>query len=1033
MIPLNYHKSLEHLHVGCEEPHSYFIPYTSKEQAILGQRDKSELFRSLCGEWSFSWYPSERYLDNFTAPDWSPDSSDRLSVPMSWQMALGRGYDTPQYTNVDYPFPVNPPYVPADNPCGLYDRHFYISKAELEQKKIYLVFEGVDSCFYVFVNGKLAGYSQVSHSTSEFELNSFLSAGDNRLQVLVFKWCDGSYLEDQDKIRLSGIFREVYLLFRESTHIKDIFVRPALNRELTKGRLICELSLSGASEAEYSLYSPDMEHMISGSSNGCFEICVDRPLLWSDEVPSLYYLMIRLGGEWICQRVGFRRFEVCGRVLYINGQKVKARGVNRHDTHPTLGAATPYEHMLKDLMILKQNNINMIRTSHYPNDPRFLELCDLLGFYVCNEADLESHGMIKFRTWDALTDDPVWEKAYLDRAKRLMERDKNRTSVLMWSVGNESGIGRNHRKMADYFHKRYPDCIVHSEDISKRAARHELAYNQQKSDDEVGDSAADWINTDYVDIDSRMYPPVSECLELYINNEKQNKPLFLAEYCHAMGNGPGDLEAYWQLMMNNDCFFGGCIWEMVDHSVNIGKNGRDAYVYGGDLGNVVNYGNFCVDGLLYPDRRPHTGMLEAKQVFRPCRVTEFDKDTQTVRLKNLRYFTDLSDLYLTYTVEQNGKRLYEGVVDALNIPPQTEAVIHIGECLSLAEHGFCSLNLSFRQRTSTAWSEAGYEVCFEQFTWEAPEKNQADTKSMGKLSLKENKNGFCIQDGKTEYFIDRYKGLPTSILFGGKELLTYPITPNIWRAPVDNDRWIKTEWERKMMHLLHVHCMSCEVIEAGEEKITVSAELKMAADSWMPLLTIMALYEVKPLSGIAVSYDVQLHRTEPFLPRFGVQFNMPKEFETLEYFGFGPYEAYEDKCHASKMGEFKTTVSEHFEHYIRPQENMAHKGTRWVRLSDADGCELLMLNTEQTKSFSFNCAHYTPMQLTETAHDYELTPISDTVVNLDMRHSGMGSASCGPELSEELRVKDEHFDFSFRLLPAECESVDPYGNIYFKT
>ncbi len=1031
MIPLIYHRSLTHLHVGCEEPHSYFIPHTSEESALSGDREKSQCFRSLCGEWKFSWYPSERELADFTSPEYDSESADSIAVPMSWQMALGRGYDTPQYTNVDYPFPVDPPNVPNENPCGLYERSFYIDKTELETRRIYLVFEGVDSCFYVFINGKLAGYSQVSHCTSEFELNSLLKEGENRLQVLVFKWCDGSYLEDQDKIRLSGIFREVYLLFRASIHIKDVFIRTVLNDDLTKGRIICELSGEALKDAKYRFYSPDMKLLKEGDYTPDLEIPIDSPLLWSDETPILYYLTVSLGGEWICQKIGFRRFEVKGRVLYINGQKVKAKGVNRHDSHPILGSATPYGHMLRDLIILKQNNINMVRTSHYPNDPRFLELCDSLGFYVCNEADLETHGMIKFRTWDALTDDPSWEEAYLDRAKRLMERDKNRTCVLMWSVGNESGIGRNHRCMADYFHNRYPDCIVHSEDISKRAARHELAYNQQSSDDGKLSADAEWINTDYVDIDSRMYPPISECLELYINNEKQNKPLFLAEYCHAMGNGPGDLEAYQQLILNNDCFFGGCIWEMTDHSVNIGKDGKDAYVYGGDLGNVVNYGNFCVDGLVYPDRRLHSGMLEAKQVFRPCRAVAFDLKKETVTLKNLRYFTDLSDLSLTYSVEQNGKKLFGKTLDALSIPPQTESDIQL-DGISSFEGGLCALNLEFKLNRETSFGACGDQVCFEQFTWESPMKAPERILKKKEFGLRESTKSFYIHDGDTVYSIDRFNGLPTSITYKGSEMLTSPIMPNIWRAPIDNDRWIKAEWERKMMHLLRVHCGSCDIIEARDDSIKVCAELKMAADSWLPLLTLKAIYSVSPNNGMTVSYDVKLHRTEPFLPRFGVQFAMPRAFEGLEYFGMGPYEAYEDKHNASKMGEYSTTVRDHFEHYIRPQENMAHMGTRWVRLSSAQGCELLILNTEDNKDFSFNCSHYTPWQLTETAHDYELTPLDDTVVNIDMRHSGIGSASCGPELDESLRVKDERFGFSFRMLPTDTKAFDPYDIIYFK-
>ena len=538
MLEFNYHQDPKQLHIGCEKPHAYFIPYQSEAAANTTNRANSDFFYSLCGEWSFRYYDALHKVPNFIAPEWEFGKGDRLPVPMSWQYAKGRGYDTPHYINVNYPIPVDPPYVPVDNPCGLYERTFEVDGDVLANKKIYMVFEGVDSCFYLYINGKFAAYSQVSHMTTEVLVNDFLVEGENRVQILVLKWCDGTYLEDQDKIRSSGLIREVYLLARDAVHIEDIYTRTALNDDFSRAFITTELTLMGAAEVCCRLVSPTGEEIASSKNtvDGTrdFAIQIENPVLWSDEDPNLYVLYLQCGNEVIRQEIGIRRFEIKGKVLYVNGKKVKGKGVNRHDSHPQLGSATPVEHMLRDLYILKANNVNMIRTSHYPNDPRFLELCDRLGFFVCDEADLETPGFCMFGKWDALTDNDEWRDAYLDRAERMMERDKNRACVLFWSVGNESGIGKNHEAMAAYFHERMPGCFVHSEDLSRR----KMDLYKKASHEERTKMR---FTADYVDIDSRMYPSLWEMKHYYFENPQMEKPFFLCEYSHAMGNGPETL------------------------------------------------------------------------------------------------------------------------------------------------------------------------------------------------------------------------------------------------------------------------------------------------------------------------------------------------------------------------------------------------------------------------------------------------------------------------------------------------------------
>ena len=1019
----HYHLSQEHLHVGCDKPRAYFIPYGSDAAAKTGNRALSDRFLTLCGEWSFRYYRSMGDVEDFTAPDFSAEW-ERLNVPMSWQMALGRGYDTPQYTNVRYPFPVDPPHVPDDNPCGLYEREFEIDAKTLKSRKVKMVFEGVDSCFYLFVNNRFVAYSQVSHMTSEIPVDDYLVAGKNNVKVLVVKWCDGSYLEDQDKIRLSGIFREVYLLLRDPVYLTDIYTRTSLDGDFAKATVSAELNLNGKADVAYRLVDPNGAELAKGSllveNKAILELPVAAPMLWSDETPALYELYLTVGGEHIRQEIGIRKYEIRGKVVYINGKKVKAKGGNRHDSHPQLGAATPMDHMLRDLYILKAHNVNFIRTSHYPNDPRFYELCDRLGFYVCNETDIETHGMQPAGNWDELTDSPDWTESYLDRAERMFERDKNRACVLMWSVGNESGTGLNHRLMSEYFHKRAPGCIVHCEDASRRFFN--LYGNANTAEERKK------IDCDYIDVDSRMYITTDECVNVYIKNKNISKPLFLCEYSHAMGNGPGDLEAYWELIYRYDAFFGGCVWEMLDHSVDIGTPGNPKFIYGGDMGNVLNDGNFCVDGLVYPDRRVHTGMLEYKQVLRPVRLTAFDAQKQTVTLRNLRYFTSLTDLDMVWSIERNGKTVKQGRVLSLNVLPQYRKTykLDLGDLSKL--DGFCYLNLSFRSGVAHPWAEQGAEVGFEQVRLDVAEMQKRSQKTVVQtFDAVEDEACIRITDGACVYTVDRRHGLIASVVGDGKEFLTTPIKPTVWRAPTDNDRKVKPDWIKVGFDRMATKCYECRLVKQTENEIVVVAKLSLGAQARRPVLRMDVTYTFTRNEGVTVTTAAErCAEFAQFLPRFGYTFQMPADCEQLRYFGRGPVESYRDKRHASHMGLFTTTVTEHFEHYVRPQENMAHTDTHWLEVANLAGHGLLATGALDSATFSFNCSHYTPEQLVSTAHDYELVPMEETVVHIDYMQSGIGSNSCGPRLAPEWQMNEKTFGYSFRLLPVRVNDVCPF-------
>lgn len=1022
----SFHKSQEVLHYGCEAPRAYFVPYHSEQSALTDNRAASARFFSLCGDWDFKFYPAPSMIEDFTAEGFCTCGFDKMTVPRSWQTVLGKGYDTPNYTNVNYPYPVDPPHVPDINPSALYVRNFELTEDYLSGKDIYINFEGVDSCFYLYINDKFVGYSQVSHMTSEFKITDKLNVGKNTIKVLVFKWCDGSYLEDQDKFRYSGIFREVYLLARDKVHISDLYCRQSINAKYTQAVLRVETELSGKAQIDYKLLDPKGHEESGGSitldGSGAFEMLVANPKLWSDETPVLYTLVIKCGDEHIVQYVGFRTIEIKNRIVYINGQKVKVHGANRHDSHPILGSATPTDHMLEDLYILKRHNFNMIRTSHYPNDPRFYTLCDKLGFFVCDETDYETHGMQRIGDWDYFSREEAWTESLLDRVQRMFERDKNHPSIIMWSLGNESGVGENQEKMSNYIKSRLPGAIVHCEDASRRL------WNPNTKPGAIKDAGkyTGLYELDWYDVSSRMYPSFPEMKE-YLADKKYTKPYFLCEYCHAMGLGPGDLKQYWDLIFANDHFFGGCVWEMIDHSVATGDDiyNDPHYVYGGDFGDFPHDGNFCVDGLVYPDRRPHTGIKEHKAVLKPFVISEVTADG-SFRIKSRRYYTSLEDLSLYWSVECDGKIVRDGVISELKVAPQRSRKYKLDlEGLELC--GICTLNFSVRQIKSTPWAPAGFEVGFHQEKLEAAERVSKDEAcKTNKVVVSEDDKAIRVTVGETSYKFCKTCGLIAAIKDNGKDMISSPMTPTVFRAPTDNDRRIKSDWYNSGFDRTAVKCYSVSV-DASDDCAVIKASLSLGAKLLAPAAKIEAEYTVASTGELSVMMDVKVAENLPPLPRFGLQFEMPEGNEKLEYFGMGPGESYIDLRNSSYLGHFTSKVSDNFEPYVRPQENMAHADTEWVAVTNESRHGLLVV--ADGKPISFNCSHFTPHQLASTRHDYELVPKKETVVNIDYRHTGIGSNSCGPSLLPEFRFSEKEFTFKFRILPAVLGNVDPFSKL----
>ncbi len=1005
----DYHKTNKVLHVGCEKPRAYFIPYADESTARAAFRDESCYFKTLIGTWQFLYFSTVDEIKD--VPSLSFLSADKLRVPMNWQNELGAGYDTPHYTNTNYPFPVDPPHVPNHNPCGVYRRSFTLTKSQLSGKDIMLNFEGVDSCFYLFVNGKFLAYSQVSHGTSEINITNAVHPGENDITVAVLKWCDGSYLEDQDMFRASGIFREVYLLFRDKARIDDIFVRTDISDDFSSATVSVDFATNAPLLVKYELKDACGEIISSGSVDVTDGQSVriaelKAPRLWSDESPYLYLLTLSAGSEVICLDVGIRRIEISGNVILINGKKVKARGVNRHDSHPLLGHATPIEHIRRDLNIIKSSNLNMVRTSHYPNDPRFYKMCDELGLYVCDEADIECHGIGIYKNGNEIVDSADWSESFLDRARLLLERDKNHPSVIMWSVGNESGPGLNHRLMVEYYKRRDPSRLVHAEDESRRAWC--IDKDEKRG---VSSSVPSSQYREYLDFESRMYPSLEELREDYVGEDKKF-PFFMCEYSHAMGVGPGDLRQYWELIRSNDNFFGGCVWEFTDHSVATGDDVYEnpKYTYGGDFGDYPNDANFCVDGLVYPDRRPHTGLRELKQISAPLDVKFEDG---SLKVRSYRFFESLTDISLVYTVEENGEAVYSGRIAELDVLPECERDYAI-TLPKTDEDKFTTLNIYARQNRATAYSPIGHEIGVWQFILSEP-KRAAAVKSGG---FSEGDDGFFARVGEAVFTVSRTTGLLSSIVSEGEEMLVSPLTPTLWRAPTDNDMNIKLQWFKHELDKLTTHLYSVKLTDDG----SVVAELSLGAAPLPPAARLTMRYGISDDGRITVSCDAKISDSLPMLPRFGFMMTLPEGFENVRYFGYGPYESYEDMRLASRLSYFRTTVSESFEHYVRPQENMAHFGCRIADVSSVSGHGLIYL----ADSFSFTAQHYTPLTLTHTRHDYELVKDKETTVIVDYRNSGIGTNSCGPELSREYRIEEKDIHFEFSILPAFTGNVNPF-------
>ncbi|MBE5786339.1 MAG: hypothetical protein E7324_02230 [Clostridiales bacterium] len=981
-LSLNYHEDPRSLHIGCLPPRAYFIPCANGKEALaIREREQSSRYQSLCGDWHFCLFPTAREVpSSCIQPAFDPALLKKMPVPGCWQ---SHGYDQKQYTNIEYPIPCDPPLVPIDNPTGLYLKDIEIPADDQIRQ---LVFEGVDSCFYLYINGQFAAYSQVSHSTSEIDITPFLHPGKNRIALIVLKWCDGTYLEDQDKARNTGIFRDVYILSRPRNYLRDFTVVTHL---MEKKALLLGRTEGSAHTA--SLFAPDGQKICCASiEDGAFEMQVENPALWNAEHPFLYTLLIEGDQEAVAQKIGLRTVEIKQGVFCINGQPVKLRGVNRHDSDPWTGSVISPEHMKRDLSIMKAHYINAVRTSHYPNDPRFMEYCDEMGFYVIDEADNECHGLTRsdsfysYDRWHFFADSPDWKDALLDRSQRLVIRDKNRCSAVIWSMGNESGFGVNYVHCADWIHAYDPTRPVHYETTENRKTN-------------------GWYDP-CVDVVSRMYPTPQWCKE-YFQHPGEDRPLVLCEYSHAMGNGPGDLKAYWDIIEAEPRFMGAFVWEWCDHAFYDGDNpdGTPRFLYGGDNGEFPHDGNFCVDGLVSPDRIPHNGLKEVKAVYQP--VTAVTEEGQ-LALINRYDFTNLSGISCCWEVTEWGKTIARGECPCPAVPAHGKAPLSL--LLPPAEGQQC-LNLRFIRK------EDGAECGFSQFELSAVPAADLFPKKCGDApAVKESLWETEVTAGDLSFRFDKKTGCLKAIAKEG-HLIADQGKITIWRAPTDNDRNVRNMWQTWGYHRMNTRCLSLAA-RAEKEKVIVESTMHLGAVYLANLGVISARFTIAPGGEMDVEMDVQLaehdKKEEDFLPRFGLQFILPGAMDQVEYFGMGPHACYCDKRQSAHLSLFRLNAKEMMEHTVKPQENASRYDTRFASVTNAKGEGLRIIGLPRVE---FSCCPWTPEEIAAAPHDFDLPPVSKTVLHIDYKQSGVGSNSCGPMLDPAFRLKEKVFTFRFRL------------------
>ncbi len=993
------------LHEGTCQNRSYYVPF-SDDEIPQTMADSNSVTMLSDDDWNFRYYQNPDEVEKFYKNDFDFSNFDTIPVPSCWQTL---GYDNHQYTNVPYPFPYDPPFVPAENPCGAYVKIFEIDEDQLNMKH-YLNFEGVDSCFYVWLNENYIGYSQVSHSTSEFDVSEYIQEGFNKLSVLVLKWCDGSYLENQDKFRMSGIFRDVYIMHRPQNHIRDFYIKTKLDSLYKNATISINFDWNGTQEPlSVTLVNPKGDSIGTKTViKNSVQFEVKNAILWNAENPQLYKIIIKSKNEFIIEETGIRSFEIKGKIFYLNGKKIKFKGVNRHDSNPITGYTVSREDYIKDLLLMKHHNINAVRTSHYPNAPWAMQYFTQLGFYVIAESDIETHGttaIYKGEGNDWTYDEPFradnnmgilchnneYEASFLDRVQRNVIRDKNCTCVCMWSLGNESGYGPNMEKCASWIKSFDKDFLVHYESS---------IYQMEGYENDVSN----------IDVLSHMYASpedVDTIVHTYLD-----KPLVLCECSHAMGNGPGDLKDYFERLYKYDEFAGFFVWEWCDHAIFMGKTikGKDKYFYGGDFGDSPNDGNFCMDGLVFPDRTPHSGLLEFKNCACPVQISAVNAKKGTFKIENKYDFLNLKDaVTIEYEIESHGMSEETGIISELTIEPGCSKEIEL-DC-SIPTEPNTYINFTIHQAKATITTPEEHLLGFCQMQINPWKKEKIELEEASQIEIEDFLTEYILYGDEFTYCFDKRKGTFTSIVNFNKVITEQPIELNIWRSPTDNDRIIRHEWEKAGYNRTCVKVYNV-CLKKTKNAVKITTESSLSAISIQRILTLKTTWTIFNDGTINIHIDAEKDPIFPFLPRFGLRMLLPKTYSHVSYLGYGPNSSYSDKHHASLYGDFSLSVKDMHENYIKPQENASHWNCTYVELTNKK--DMAVLVTPE-KPFSFSTSEYTQEELTNKKHNFELEKSDYTELCLDAYMSGVGSGSCGPQLHEKYQVSDEKLSLDFTL------------------
>jgi len=1028
------------------DAHTDVFPFPDERSACNDDPTGSPWVRRLNGEWAFDLAetPGEA-PDAFLDDEFDASAFDRIEVPLNWQLD---GHGAPHYTNVVYPFPVDPPEVPTENPTGSYRRTFYVDE-DWDGRQIRLRFEGVDSAYHLWVNGERVGYSEGARLPSEFDVTEYVDPGENTVAVRVYKWTNGSYIEDQDMWWLSGIFRDVTLYAVPETHVADIDVQTTLDDDYVDVEFAANVDIESSSTGESGADSPATGHVEAslvdpaGETVAEFEeaytiedgaatvelaTSLDDPAKWTAETPNCYDLLVTLVEDGaatatVSETVGFREVGIEDGQFLVNGEAVTIRGVNRHDFDPDRGRAVTLDRMREDIELMKRHNVNAVRTAHYPNDTRFYDLCDEYGLYVLDETDIECHGMERIERVQHLSDDPDWEATYVDRMVRMIERDKNHPSVVIWSLGNESAVGANHDAMYEATRERDPTRPIH----------YEQDHDQRVSD-----------------IVGPMYTPFDD-LEALAVEDDYDHPVILCEYAHAMGNGPGSLDDYWDLFYEHDRLQGGFVWDWIDQGIRQRTDeGEEWFAYGGDFGDEPNTGNFNINGLVLPDRTPSPGLTELKKVVEPIVVTDSDLAAGEITVENRYDFRGLDHLSARWRVEKDGTVVQSGTLDLPAVGP--------GECETVevpfddgAAEGTDDGERLFTVETVLAsdrrWAPAGHTVATAQFELPASAAPSVPTTTVSApLTCEEGDHEVVVENDDFELVFDTTAGVIDSLSYRGRTVVTDGPTVGVWRAPTDNDRGLPLvphfftrfvelyeteelieEWDARTVgfeqlwreHGLHDLRSRVDdvAVASGDEAVTISVDGRLGAPMFAHGFATSQTYTIHETGQVDIETRIDPEgdlSMLPSVPRLGLDMTLADAFDHVSWYGRGPSESYPDSKNAPLVGRYEAAVEDLHTPYVRPQANGNHADTRWVAFEDRTGAGLLATSDSL---LDFTAHDYTTEQLEAAEHVHELDRDETVSVSLDHAHSGQGSGSCGPETLECYRVDPDATTFTVSLHP----------------